>query len=544
MARLAKSSTKNRSSQLAAIKRKRTARLTRVAARATLLQRRGKLDEAYTLVCNEFMSLGGIYVKFLQGVLLNSPIMKRWHNAEKFKIFEGLDPEPLDIVALLNKWLRADQLQQIARLQTEPFASGSFGQVYYGELQNGQPIIIKALRPQVRELLLHDLRLLTLFSRFFVGRHYQNFDMKLSDAIRDFRQATLAETDYVQEAEFANQMYQAQANNPDVVIPRTYLDLCTPELIVQDYVAGISCADLLEKKVTQGIDPETYVREQLGSDLSLQLETLGTAMLGDCFTQPRVMGDPHPGNIRLLADNKVGLIDFGISAPAPRDRPAFFGLIREWSHMYKGTLNIANLFEQFLRVFMNDLYRAFKKLTSLLPAQSNESAEQNMMRNVGGVINELFEGEEKTDDVIEAMDQGRLLRIFGQVINKGNRLGLLIKLHDTEILRAAQTYMSTVEALGLRSEVLSVVFNTVVEQQAANVASIANYSERPLSTSQALEIVNSWLERIASKDPSLFRRMLQQVAQAGYGTVKVAAGPEIVAEVPEKEEQAEEQTDA
>lgn len=509
------------SSRLARLKRQRTAHLTRVAARAAMLQRRGRQDEAYTLICNEFVALGGIYVKFLQGVLLNSPIMKRWHNPDRLKIFEGLDPEAIDIISLLQTHLSPEKLSQIAKLQTVPFASGSFGQVYYGELQNGQQIIVKALRPQVRELLQHDLRMIGLFTKFFGSRHYKNVDLNLNDAIKDFRRATLAETDYVQEAKFADEMYAMQKHHPDVVIPRTYMELCTPQFIVQDYIGGLSCATLLKLYTEAGMDPETYVKAQLGSDLKTQLEKLGIALLDSVFEQPRIMGDPHPGNIHLLPDNKVGMIDFGIAANAPVNRPAFYGLIREWSHMYHGTLQIPRLFEQFLRVFVNDLYRAFKKLTRLLPQEASANASQDVMKNVGGIVNELFDDaqDEETD---ETMSQGRLLKLFSQVINKGNRLGLNIKLNDSDLLRAAQTYMSLVESLGLRAEVLSVVFDTVVREQGSKHRDLLGDNEKAMTTSQALEVISAWLERVAAKDPMLFRRMLQQIGDVGTGTAKAA----------------------
>jgi serine/threonine protein kinase len=507
--------------------------LTGVATRAALLQRRGKYDEAYTLVCDEFVSLGGIYVKFIQGVLLNSPMLKRWHSPDKLKIFEGLASESLDIVALLHRELSAEKLQRIAKLQPEPFAAGSFGQVYYGELDDGTPIIVKALRPQVRQLLQHDLRLLGLFSRFFVNRQYKNIDVKLDDAIKDFRRATLAETDYVKEAKFASEMYEQSRNNPQLVIPRTYLDLCTTQVIVQDYIDGISCATVLEKHANQKINPSKFIQEQLGSDLKVQLTTLGVALLSGCFEQNRIMGDPHPGNIRLMTDNRVALIDFGISAASPTNRAAFYGLIREWAKLYHGTLDIPALFEQGIRMFVNDLYRSLKKLTSLMPQQSKDGGniQQSLLKNVGGVIQELFDGENPTDDFMEELSQKRLLNIFNNIINKGNRLGLIMKLEDSEILRAAQTYMSTVEALGLRNEVLSVVFDKVVS--AAEGA--AHGSDRQPTTSQALEIVNGWLERVASKDPALFRKLLKQLMSAGAVTAKTAQEiTDKVAEVPER----------
>src|SRR5262245_17813822 len=104
-------------------------------------------------LCDEFVALGGVYTKFLQGVMLRSEMMRRWHNPKRNNVFENLDTELIDLPALLRQELPPHKLGQIAQVQPEPFAAGSFGQVYYGTLRDGSPIIIKALRPLIRETL-------------------------------------------------------------------------------------------------------------------------------------------------------------------------------------------------------------------------------------------------------------------------------------------------------------------------------------------------------------------------------------------------------
>jgi len=83
-------STANKEPRIAAIKRERTRRLAALGARAYYLRRRGREQEMYDLICNEFLALGGVYIKFLQGVLFTSPAMKRWHSPNRLKIFENL----------------------------------------------------------------------------------------------------------------------------------------------------------------------------------------------------------------------------------------------------------------------------------------------------------------------------------------------------------------------------------------------------------------------------------------------------------------------
>lgn len=518
---------------MTAIKRQRTKKLARLGARVYYLRQRGKDQEMYNLICDEFVELGGVYVKFLQGVLLTNPALKRWHNPNRLRIFEDLEHEQLDVIKILRHELSPEQLSQIVLIQPEPFAAGSFGQVYLGQHANGKHIIIKVLRPMIRELLKYDLRLLSVFTKRFAAKQYDNFTVKMSTAIKEFRHATLSETDYLGEARFANDLYVAYKHNPLMVIPETYMDLCTPHLIVQEYIGGISGAELLRVKETQGVDLQEYVKEKLGSDLDAQLETLGTELLSGAFDMPRIQGDPHPGNIRFLPDNKVGLIDFGISAPSPSNKPAFYGIISEWGRMYSQDGNISSMFEQFLRFFMNDLYRALKKLSTFIPGVNHNAAlipqsdsdtsqataapntSQNgnvdLMKEVGRIVQNMFDSALGTRDMNQILDDGRMIQAFGQMVNRGNRLGLVVHLESSEVLRAAQTYIALLESMGVMRRVLPKILSNVALRVRQNHPEIINETERAVSTSQAVDIVNRWLERVAIKDPVLFHQLLRRV---------------------------------
>lgn len=515
-------------SSTAIIKRQRTKKLARLGARVYYLRQRGKEQEMYNLICDEFVELGGVYVKFLQGVLLTNPSLKRWHNPNRLRIFEDLDHEPLDIISILREELSAEQLSQIVLIQPKPFAAGSFGQVYVGQHANGKHIIIKVLRPMIRELLKFDLRLLSVFTKRFAAKQYSNITVKMSTAIKEFRQATLSETDYISEAQFARDLFEAYKHNPQVVIPETYMDLCTPHIIVQDYVGGISGAELLRVKESHNITPEEYVKDKLGSDLDLQLETLGTELLAGAFDLPRIQGDPHPGNIRFLPDNKVGLIDFGISAPAPSNKAAFYGIISEWGRMYGDNGSIGSMFEQFLRFFVNDLYRALKKLSTLIPgvgpsisfpipstAERNSQPSQgqniDLMKEVGRVVQNMFDSALGTRDINQILDDGRMIQAFSQMVNRGNRLGLVVNLESSEVLRAAQTYIALLESMGVMRQVLPKILTNVTMRVRQYHPEVINETERAVSTSQAVDTVNRWLERVAIKDPVLFHQLLKRV---------------------------------
>jgi len=466
--------------------------MAKIAARAVYLQKKGDNVAMANYICDELVSLGGIYIKFLQGVMLQSEFFKQWTSPNRLNIFENLDSELINISDVLRVELSPSKLANIAQVQPQSFAAGSFGQVYYATLNDGAPIVIKVLRPLVRETLQFDLKLLGIFSKQFFKKLYENVQINPDTAIKEFKRASLNETDYVAEANFANELYLAYKDNSELQIPKTYLDLCTKNIIVQEYIGGISAAQLI-KQGEQGIDPYTYVKDVLGSDLDVQLIELGIQYFYGMFTLPRIQGDPHPGNVKLLENNHVALIDFGIEAPSPKDKPAFFGLIKEYSNIYIGKLDIEELFGRFLKVFANDLYNAFKKL--------------NEVR----IANKTFMSRYKNQDSSSMMNDPNIIKLINRVVNDQNRFGIELSLESTEMLRAAQTYINLVESLGRKEQVLPVVFNKALDKLEREHPELTIEKNSNMSVARALNVITKWLERVANRDPALFRKLISYV---------------------------------
>ncbi len=494
--------------QIKQIKRHRTKTVLGVGAKAYSLHKKRKDVEMDNLICDEFTALGGVYIKFLQGVLLKSKMMKNWQSANKLNIFENLESEPLDIQGILHQELGPNKVNQITAISPEPFAAGSFGQVYYGQHHDGTQIIVKVLRPLIRETLVFDLKLLGMFTKTSMGK-IRNMQIDVKSAIEDFKRATLRETDYVEEARFANELYEAYKDHPTFVIPKTYLDLCTPDIIVQEYLPGISVAQLI-KFQDQGIDVRKYVKEQFGSDLDKQLVTAGVELIYGIFALPRVQGDPHPGNVKILPDDKVGMIDFGISAKSPKEKAAFYSLLSEYGKVLRGNMDMPELFGQFLRFFVSDLYRALKKITSMLP--SND-ASNDLTRQMGRVAEKNVK-KEMGNDVSAIIEKGNILTMMNQVINSGNRFGLVMKIDDSEMLRSAQSYMTLVDSLGGKTTVLPTIIETALKRVADDFPELTQDVTPLPSVNRSMETISKWLERVAVKDPALFHTFVSKINAA------------------------------
>lgn len=458
----------------------------------------------YNLLGNEMMSMGGVYVKFLQGVLLQSQFMKEWHNPDRLKIFEQLDHEPLDIVATLQREIPAKYLADLIEVQPQPFAAGSFGQVYYGTHKDGTKVIVKVLRPMIRETLKFDLKLLSTFSKSIQKKLFENAQMDLTDAFKDFTDATLKETDYIAEADFAIEQYHTYKDHPKLVVPRTYKQLCSPNVIVQEYIGGVSAAYLVGL-VQQGVDPKKWVKKELGSDLDKQLHTLAYELLLGTFTLPRVMGDPHPGNVKLLSDDQIGMIDFGISARPANNKAAYFGLIKQYDALNKGTLNMKNLFVSTMRFFGGDLYRALHKVSSLA------SKDVDLNRELGKVVEKNFKLMTGGQDLKEIIKSPKAVTLINRIANKNNRFGFIMRLESTEMIRAAQSITTLLDSLGRYQTVIPGVYAKLIKTIERDYPEITTTQDAAMPTGQAIDILSSWMERVADRDPVLFQSLMSKL---------------------------------
>lgn len=492
------------SQSIAAIKRYRTARMGKILTRAYYLHKRNKKDELTDFLANEMVELGGVYVKFMQGVMLQSEFMKRWRSPDKLKIFERLESEPLDVVKVLQQELPANKLKDIAEIQPQPFAAGSFGQVYYGRHKNGKPIIIKVLRPLIRETLKFDLKLLNGFSKALSKRMYKNTQLDMKQAFKDFTAATLKETDYQAEADFAQEQYEYYKDHPSLVIPETFRDLCTDNIIVQEYIGGVSAAYLVGL-VQQGVDPVKWVKNEIGSNLDQQLSVMAYELMLGVFTMPRIQGDPHPGNVKLLPDNKVALIDFGISARSSDNKGAYFGLLKEYDKMNKGHFDMVSIFTATLRFFGGELYRALLKLGNTF------ARNVDMNKQLSKVVETNFKDLSGGLDVKETIKNPKALTLLNKIANKDNKFGFVMKIESTEMLRAVQSVVTLLDSLGRYQAVVPKVYAEVIAKVEADYPEIATEQDPSMSTDRAIDIVSSWLERVADRDPALFTSLMEKM---------------------------------
>ena len=190
-----------------------------------------------------------------------------------------------------------------AEFEPEAFAAASIGQVHLARTHDGDQVAVKVQYPGVAEAVEIDLRNLHLILRL-VKRMAPGLDVKAVGG--EVRERISEELDYELEAQNHRALERAFRGHPFAVVPRVHTALSARRVLVTDFLDGVRF------DAVKAMDDATRDR-------------YGEIVFRFFFDRERtlmVLGDPHPGNYLLLADGKVGFLDFGMVRRVPAEHLA------------------------------------------------------------------------------------------------------------------------------------------------------------------------------------------------------------------------------
>lgn len=475
-------------------------RLMTSSVRAVLKNEPHILDQQST----QLEELGGIYIKFMQWIVLGLDPEDQTMYRELLRVYENSKPDVMDVGHYLGSRLSQAELAKFKSIESTPFATGSFGQVYRAELRDGQSVIIKVLRPSVARYLGYDLRLLG-----FLSRLYSLFDrqkmLNFRAIYKDFKKTCLQETNYIREAHTAHSYAQNYVNHPNLVIPKTYLELCRPTILVQDYVQGMSLTKLLELQ-SIGMNAQDVCRQYLQSDLYFQLKVVGVELFSKALIGQPVQTDPHPGNILLLPNNQVALIDFGMATTVRTNRQALYELMLQYQAFYSGNLAIDKFTTATLKCMAPELYEAIIQADKLFVGSDLYGV--SMLDKLSEMIKEIFNDQEARPALEQMLERKMIMKVMFFAINKGNRFGFSFDLDTTSLWKAIHTYFITVARFDASGQhVVLPVFNETIALSQQHLDQIFSSPTTTMNPDQALETLSRWFDKMSRNDPWLMDRV-------------------------------------
>lgn len=185
--------------------------------------------------------------------------------------------------AVLDAEVGLDAFQEV---DPEPLAAASIAQVHRAVLKSGAEVVVKVQRPDVRATAEGDLDIVTRLAEK-LQRTRWGAALGIRDLAAGFAAALREELDFKIEAR--NITTVAAASDSSVGLPHVHLS--TSRVLVMDRLDGV---------------PLRGAQENEGLARTLLRFVLRQVMLDGVFH-----ADPHPGNVLLLADGRLGLLDFG-----------------------------------------------------------------------------------------------------------------------------------------------------------------------------------------------------------------------------------------
>ncbi len=181
----------------------------------------------------------------------------------------------------------------------EPLAAASIAQVHEAVLMDGKEVIVKIRRPGIKQQIMLDIMILQAIAKIALKHISEIRYFDPLGLVEEFANSITKELDFKREAANCLIFRENFKNNEKLYIPKIYKEFTTEKILVMEKINGIR------------IDNKEMLKKS-GYNLKNVLNTLIESYFIQIFEHGFFHADPHPGNIFVIDDERVALIDFGI----------------------------------------------------------------------------------------------------------------------------------------------------------------------------------------------------------------------------------------
>jgi ubiquinone biosynthesis protein len=243
--------------------------------------------------------LGPTFVKFGQLLSTRPDLAPPEVVAELRLLQDSVSPVPFEQVErVIVSDLGLDVERLFRSFDPVPVAAASIGQVHLAELPTGRRVAVKVQRPNAPARIEDDLVLLYQLARVLRRRVERASFIDPVAVVDEFARSIRRELDYRVEARSAEAFRRNFASDARVAIPKVYWTYSAERVLTLERLEGpklreldLDATDMAERRRIAVLMTEVW------------LEMI--------FRHGVFHGDPHPANIFVLGDGRLGLVDFG-----------------------------------------------------------------------------------------------------------------------------------------------------------------------------------------------------------------------------------------
>ncbi|MGK7932132.1 MAG: ABC1 kinase family protein [Microcystaceae cyanobacterium] len=250
----------------------------------------------------QLLILGPTFIKIGQSLSTRADLIPLEYVQELSQLQDNVPPfDSNESLATIETELGKPTAALFKKIELDPLASASLGQVHRAILQTGEKVVVKVQRPGLEPLFNLDFevlhRLVNFGNRWLPG--FKKY--KLEGIYQEFFELLFNEIDYIHEGENAERFRQNFKNYSQIKVPRIYWKYTTKKVLTLEYLPGIKVDDR-QTLEARGVNLDRVI--QLGICSYLK------QLLQDGFFQ----SDPHPGNMAVTLKGELIFYDFGTMA--------------------------------------------------------------------------------------------------------------------------------------------------------------------------------------------------------------------------------------
>ena len=260
--------------------------------------------------------LGPTYVKLGQVLSTRPDLIPVDFITELAKLQDDVPPfDVAEVDRIIAAELGAPPEDVFAAFDRTPLASASIGQVHQATLADGDRVAVKVQRPGIKRIIEVDLEIMLHLATLMENHIEEIAFFRPVKIVEEFAKTLEREIDYTFEAANMERMASQFLNDRAVYIPKVYREFTTERVLTAEFIDGIkiSAINLLDEA---GLNRRKITRR--GS----------TILLRQIFDFGFFHGDPHPGNLFVLPNEVICLLDFGMVGTVDRQtREDFVDLV-------------------------------------------------------------------------------------------------------------------------------------------------------------------------------------------------------------------------
>lgn len=241
--------------------------------------------------------LGPTYVKLGQILSLRSDILPGSVTLELQNLLSRLPEVSFEeIREIIEIDLGRPVAEMFSEIEASPLASASIAQIHKAVTADGDIVILKVVKPGIRELLIRDAALLRMFGRILQWIVPQYQPRRIADEFCEF---TLREIEMPLEADNTELFSENFKDMPEVVFPRVYRDYTGQRVLCEEFLDGVAPDSNLASTLTE-------------NDRQRLIDVGASAIIRMLYEDGFFHADLHPGNMMVLPGLKIGFIDLGM----------------------------------------------------------------------------------------------------------------------------------------------------------------------------------------------------------------------------------------